>query len=406
MAQWNGKEISSAAHRIALEIKKISGHDKFPSGYNIADVKSQLRRFYVATGGKRGKGGYEPSAREYRRLYNGSVTGADLLSSNGGTPAKPDKPAKPAKGAAKPVDSSDPVAALKAILGGDIDSDAVKQLALDTTNGRLGEVLANQAELIEEAVAKAVRKVEISVADAPAVAIDTAHKALERVLRYAANRKAVILVGPAGSGKTTLAEQVAEALKLPFYMSGKCVDEVKITGYMDGGGTYRTTAFRKAYEEGGLFLFDEIDGWSPDALVAVNAPLAGKWGDFPDGMVKRHPDFVPIAAANTYGRGADRQYVGREQLDAATLDRFGVIEIDYDEDLELAISPDREWTKFCQKVRKACDDEKVRHIVSPRASIAGGEMLAAGDLRADVEETYVWRGMEEVTKNRILAAMR
>jgi cobaltochelatase CobS len=39
--------------------------------------------------------------------------------------------------------------------------------------------------------------------------------------------------------------------------------------------------------------------------------------------------------ANTFGTGADRQYVGRNQLDESTLDRFriGQIERDYDSEI-------------------------------------------------------------------------
>ena len=267
-------------------------------------------------------------------------------------------------------------------------------------------MLASMAGLIADEVAKQVRTVEIKVAGLPDVRVEKSHRIFERALRYAANRKSFMLVGPAGSGKTTLAEQIASTLGLDFYMSGKCADEVKITGFIDGGGTYHATAFRKAYEFGGVFLFDEMDGWTPDAIIAVNAPLAGQWGDFPDTMVRKHPDFVAIGAANTFGRGADRQYVGREQLDAATLDRFAVIEMDYDEELEMAISCDREWTQYVQKVRAAIQKEKIRHVCSPRASIEGGIMLKAGDLRKDVEESYIWKGIDPVVKNRIVAAMR
>lgn len=403
MPQWNGMQVSVEAHRIALQIQKDTGLSSLPDNFNIAPVKSDLRRFYVATGGKRGDGGYEPTAREYRRVYNGAISGAALFKAGSkGSPAD-SGPVVIEEDA--PVDEA--VEALKKLLGGPkIDPDAVKRIAVDAVNGRVGEVMASMAGIIADEVAKAVRTVEVQIAGLPKVKVDKAHKCFERVLRYAANRKAVMLVGPAGSGKTFLAEQVAKALGLEFYMSGKCADEVKITGYMDGGGTYRTTAFRKAYEFGGVFLFDEMDGWSPDAIIAVNAPLAGQWGDFPDGMVRRHPDFVAIGAANTFGRGADRQYVGREQLDAATLDRFAVIEVDYDEDLEMAIACDREWTKYVQKVRAAVESEKIRHVVSPRASIEGGVMLKAGEPRKDVEEAYIWKGLDEPVRNRILAAIR
>lgn len=409
MPNWNGMSVSVEAHRIALQIQKVSGLATLPDGFNIAPVKSDLRRFYVATGGKRGEGGYEPTAREYRRVYNGIISGAALFKAAGNQGATEETGGDiPAEDIVSETEApEDAVEALRKLLGGQkIDPAAVKRIAVDAVNGRVGEVMSSMGAIIADEVAKAVRTVEVKVASAPKVKVDKAHKCFERVLRYAANRKSVMLVGPAGSGKTTLAEQVAKALGLDFYMSGKCADEVKITGYMDGGGTYRTTAFRKAYEFGGVFLFDEMDGWSPDALIAVNAPLAGSWGDFPDGMVRRHPDFVAIGAANTFGRGADRQYVGREQLDAATLDRFAVIEVDYDEDLELAIACDRQWTEFVQKVRAAVSVAKVRHVVSPRASIEGGVMLAAGEPRKDVEEAYIWKGLDEPVRNRILASMR
>lgn len=414
MPNWNGMSVSVEAHRIALQIQKtLNGMVTMPEGFNIAPVKSDLRRFYVATGGKRGDGGYEPTAREYRRIYNGQISGAALFKSASGQAEQvEDVPAETLVSEVGPAD--DAVEALRKLLGGQkVEPEAVKRIAIDAVNGRVGEVMSSMGAIIADEVAKAVRTVEVKIAGKPTVKIDTAHKCFDALLLEASQRlgpngikEGILLVGPAGSGKTTLAEQVAKALGLDFYMSGKCADEVKITGYMDGGGTYRTTAFRKAYEFGGVFLFDEMDGWSPDAIIAVNAPLAGRWGDFPDAMVARHPDFVAIGAANTYGRGADRQYVGREQLDAATLDRFAVLEIDYDEDLERAISCDRSWTEYVQKVRAAVAKEKVRHVVSPRASIAGGVMLAAGKLRKEVEEAYVWKGLDEPVRNRVLAAMR
>lgn len=55
--------------------------------------------------------------------------------------------------------------------------------------------------------------------------------------------------------------------------------------------------------------------------------------------VKLHPKFTVVAAANTFGHGADRVYAGRNQLDGATLDRFriGFFNIDYSEKVERKI---------------------------------------------------------------------
>jgi hypothetical protein len=89
-----------------------------------------------------------------------------------------------------------------------------------------------------------------------------------------------------------------------------------------------------------MFLFDEIDAADANVLLVINSALANGHMSVPNRPEKptaeRHPDFVCIAAANTFGRGADRQYVGRSELDESTLDRFriGTCPMDYDEGLE------------------------------------------------------------------------
>ena len=84
----------------------------------------------------------------------------------------------------------------------------------------------------------------------------------------------------------------------------------------------------------------------------LNSALANGSCAFADGMVKRHEDFILIATANTFGNGANAQYVGRNQLDSATLDRFVTIEWGYDEELEMAIASDKEWCETVQNTEK------------------------------------------------------
>src|SRR5690606_36695454 len=85
---------------------------------------------------------------------------------------------------------------------------------------------------------------------------------------------------------------------------------------------------------GGLFHFDYVDNAHQSVLEVVNTDLANSAMAFPDAMVQRHDDFRVITSANTYGRGANRAYVGRQAIDAATLDRFTVETIEIDEALE------------------------------------------------------------------------
>lgn len=259
--------------------------------------------------------------------------------------------------------------------------------------------------LVASELAKLNRSLEIKVGKLPAIKLDLAHKALPDVLMAVVAGVSPFLVGPAGSGKTTLAEQIAAALKLKFYMAARVTSEYKLMGFTDAQGRAVRTQFREAFEHGGVFLFDEVDASDADALTAFNAALANGLGDFPDGMVRKHKDFHAIAAGNTFGRGADRQYVGRNQLDAATLDRFTVLEVDYDEQLELTLACNDDWTRWVQKVRKAIDAEKVRHVVSPRASMSGAKLLAAGMDRTKVQEAVVWKGLDAASRARVTSTM-
>lgn len=227
------------------------------------------------------------------------------------------------------------------------------------------------------------------------------HEKLPLIIKAIQTGAHVMMVGPAGSGKTTIAHQVAESMELPFYFNGALSNEYKLTGFIDAKSDLVRTPFREAYEHGGVYLFDEIDGSMPDALLAFNAALSNGEADFPDGTVKKHDDFYCLAAANTYGHGSDRVYVGRSQMDGASLDRFVVVDIDYDKDLEQALAQDDHWTDYVQKVRENVRKKKLRHIVSPRASIKGARLLKAGIDKETVKEMTVFKGMDENTRKKV-----
>ena len=220
------------------------------------------------------------------------------------------------------------------------------------------------------------------------------HFQFEKLSKYVQTKNNIFLVGSAGSGKTTAARNIAKALNIKFYFTGAINSEYKLTGFIDAQGRIVNTEFRKAYENGGLFLFDEIDASFPQAILAFNAALANNYMDFPDRKVKRHKDFYCIAAANTFGTGADRQYVGRNQLDAATLDRFITFNWEIDDTLEHELANNHEWVNYVQKARKAASKIGERHIISPRASMQGADLLRIGIDRKEVEKDVVWKGLD------------
>lgn len=90
-----------------------------------------------------------------------------------------------------------------------------------------------------------------------------------------------------------------------------------------------------------------------------------------------------------------------ESLDAATLDRFAVVNFDYDEKLERKICGSAVWAKQVQVWRKRLFDLKERFVISPRASIYGARLLAAGITQAETEELAVWKGIPEAMKIKI-----
>lgn len=224
--------------------------------------------------------------------------------------------------------------------------------------------------------------------------LETQHFQFEKLSKYVQTKNNIFLVGSAGSGKTTAARNIAKALNIKFYFTGAINSEYKLTGFIDAQGRIVNTEFRKAYEHGGLFLFDEIDASFPQAILAFNAALANDFMDFPDKKVPKHRNFYCIAAANTFGTGADRQYVGRNQLDAATLDRFITFNWEIDETLEHELANNYEWVNYVQKARKAASKIGERHIISPRASMQGADLLRIGIDRKEVEKDVVWKGLD------------
>ena len=236
------------------------------------------------------------------------------------------------------------------------------------------------------------------------------HQIFDALRMAMAAKVNVFLVGPAGSGKTTVAKQVAHSLGLRFHFNGAIHSEYKLTGFRDAQGKVHRTAFREAFEHGGLYLFDEIDASQPAALLAFNAALANGMFDFPDRNVHAHPNFRCIAAANTWGKGATMDYVGRNALDTATMDRFAMLEIRYDASLERRMahlaSNDQidlaeAWLELVQKTRSLCHDHDFRHIISPRATQQGLSLMVGGITAEGATIMVLRRGMEDTSWGRI-----
>lgn len=279
--------------------------------------------------------------------------------------------------------------------------------AVETAMGGLKAQLAQQVgQLVGDALkAMPSPRVRIDVARKGGEVVEVpaeAHPVTARVLRHLASRRNVLLKGPAGSGKTHGAEAAAEAMGLqPYTLSlGPQTTMSELFGYMDAHGKFVPGFVYKPWTEGGVLILDEIDACNPQVLVALNAMLSNGHYRWKDGTrTAKHDDFCVVAAGNTFGRGADALYVGRQQLDAATLDRFVLLVWDYDEALEAALvdahagehkAAARAWLAELRDYRAKASDLRLRVVLGMRKAIFGAAMLADGDtLEAVRQEVLV-----------------
>jgi cobaltochelatase CobS len=152
----------------------------------------------------------------------------------------------------------------------------------------------------------------------------------------------MLFVGGHGTGKTHAAERLNEILNMKRetdYMfgfasmtTGTSPGEFKGRITLDG---FLPSLFQQVYSEGGVYLFDEFDAGEPNLLTLLNMALSNrKFTNNKGQVLHQHEHFVPIAAANTMGLGANRKYTGRNRLDAATLDRWFKIRVEFDKQLE------------------------------------------------------------------------
>lgn len=196
----------------------------------------------------------------------------------------------------------------------------------------------------------------------------TTHERFDTVLKLVNADIPVFLTGAAGTGKNVLCKQIAEAMDLDFYFTNAVTQEYKLTGFIDANGTYHETQFYKAFTQGGLFMLDEMDASIPEVLIILNAAIANRYFDFPTGRVDANENFRLIAAGNTFGTGADMEYSGRYQLDAASLDRFALVEIDYSEAIEKAIThSNTDLIDFIHAFRKATNGAGIKHLATYRS---------------------------------------
>lgn len=268
-------------------------------------------------------------------------------------------------------------------MGADVFAAAAKLVQAEVASASApapvtAQVDAAEVERIVEERLKSVRPTRIEVV-APTGIVKTINASVCKNFNIYCNvvnaGKPLYMYGPAGSGKSYTARQIAEALSLDYYETSQAMFAHELKGYGDAAGNFVETAFYRAFAKGGLFFLDEVDASAPEALVVLNNAIANKRFDFPViGNVTAHENFRVVAAGNTRMTGATIEYTARQMQDTSFKNRFLFEVVTYDRDVFLAITGgDEEIVNFGADLRRAARNTGISQLFSYRQ----GEELAS-----------------------------
>lgn len=239
-------------------------------------------------------------------------------------------------------------------------------------------------------VKRECRVIEVKSAAGIAKLEGTFNKDFGKFVNLVGAGKPLYMYGPAGSGKSYTAKQIADALKLDYYETSQAMFAHELKGYGDAAGKFVETAFYRAFANGGVFFLDEVDASTPEALVVLNNAIANKRFDFPViGNVNAHENFRVVAAGNTRMTGATLEYTARQMQDTSFKNRFFFATVTYDRSVFLDIAGgDEEIVNFGEDLRRAARTTGISQLFSYRQA----SDLATLQACCDNDDAYLLRG--------------
>ena len=231
------------------------------------------------------------------------------------------------------------------------------------------------------------------------------------LVRSAVRGKNIMMVGPAGCGKTQAAKELPKATNRPFFYFnlGATQDPratlIGNTHFKDGQTTFDESAFVKAIQtENAVILLDELSRAHPEAWNILMTVLdegqrylrLDEDVNSPTIRVAANVSFIATANIGT-------EYTSTRVLDRALMDRFEIIEVDI---LSLSQEEDLLQKRFGDKVsinlihavadiadatRKEWRSEegKLSTMISTRMTVRVCELLADGFSLSEASEVAI-----------------
>ncbi len=273
-------------------------------------------------------------------------------------------------------------------------AEPIEELTLEQILVRLKGVVRD--ELLKQIIKEIARLKKAAERSVPTDKVDPEYyppKEFPVILDLVRTGHYVLLFGDAGCGKSLLAKQVAKALDKEFVAIplGGGVRYKQLFGgdviLPDGSSAWKPSIFLGSIQKPTLILLDEIFGVEPDVLAGLNGLLEPNTRciQTPGGVFKLHPECSIIATSNINGRSPSPKYTGQNKTDESLLDRFWIIHMEYDREVEKKMGervPDgMKLVEAVWRLRDQCKSLGVEVNISTRRLNLGLKAMAQGLFR-------------------------
>ena len=244
---------------------------------------------------------------------------------------------------------------------------------------------------------------------------------------FITSKRAQLLYGPKGSGKSSLTEQICAVLRIPFFRvnmsqdaeSGRVFGTVDVQegsmGWIPGAAEMAATA-----AEGAILQVDEVSACPPGVNLSMQwmleadgkiflADKPNNPGKYGERMITPGENFRVVCTDNTQLQGdTTGKYRGTNVQNEAFLDRMqaaiylGYLSREHEEQVVMGRCPDvpknivDQMLRIAQMVRSSYDAGEMQYTMSPRGLIEWAkETMFWGDLKRGFKTTFFAKLIQE-----------